>query len=689
MWRRLLGRKLLLVAGLAAGGAFVARLQAGPALDAAAPFADLLTRRLGVPVEAARVVDATAPAPSGLLGRPVEIWFTAPAGPLHDLHVATGRATAGGAPLELSTAVAITPTPGGDERLLDAAPGRALVAVAQGAAVVALSLRDRAGGRLDLQLAAPAAAATGQVTGAGFTATVDGQTVRVGPAGAEPAEAGVVIAIPPPAVPDHAATAPVIDAPFPPAAPASLGLPPSPDVAPWRPAGQGLWQAEVAGNIQLFAIDSRHWRLGLAAGVQAPPTGTGLGGRGQDAPGAAAWLDAPSGLAGLTEAGRALRPTTRLAASILMEAGRTRLGAWDRDEPAHGDLVQVATPLVLDGEVLTRRVSLGPDDARPLPRSALGATVDGVLVFAWSAAATATALGDALRAVGVQYALPAGLGPEARGLAIMGPAGLAPALPAMAPAAAWQAPRAQTALFLAPRRDFAAELDGRWRPLPGVRGAAHVRPDGVRVVVLEADAVRLALRPGAAEPWSGEGTPPALPPAEAPLALSTGVRSARAPYGLVVGERRWRAPRPDAMTLALDADGRPHLGRLGRGLDAGRAWSALVQGPALLEAGQRAVDAVLPDELPAVALGRRADGNLLLAVAPTGDVEALVAALEAEQAVDALRLADRGTADGGRLRTGTRDALSGATLPAAPVATELLVEAADPPPSVELVPAIR
>ncbi|MEZ4464133.1 MAG: YicC/YloC family endoribonuclease [bacterium] len=56
----------------------------------------------------------------------------------------------------------------------------------------------------------------------------------------------------------------------------------------------------------------------------------------------------------------------------------------------------------------------------------------------------------------------------------------------------------------------------------------------------------------------------------------------------------------------------------------------------------------MDEGLPVVALGRRPDGNLLLAVAPDGAVEPLVAALEHEQVVDALRLADR-TADGGRL----------------------------------------
>ncbi|MEZ4471633.1 MAG: hypothetical protein R3F60_12680 [bacterium] len=693
MWRRLLGRKLLLVAVLAAGGVFVARLEAGAPDQAGAPaFTALLTGSQGLTPDDVRVVQATAPAAEGLLGRPVEVWFTAPAGTRPDLYVAMGRVSAGGAPLELQRAVPVTPTPGGDERLLAAAPGRALVAVHDGDALRALSLRDRQGGRLDLQLAAPAsAAAGGRIDGEGFAADVDGTPVVVRPGGVEPAEAGVVLAVPPPPVPVGPAIDVVFDAPTPPAAPASLGLPPSPDLGPWRTAQPGVWHTQAAGNIEVFAIDSRHWRLGFSAGVVQPATETGIGGRGLDVPGTAAWLDGPTRAAGLAEQGRLVRPITRLAASVWMEGGRSRFGPWDREEPPRGDAVQVPTPWCWTARC-SRAVWIwgptptGPSPARPWapPKTASwssrgrprrrprpSATPCGGSACGspspWRWGRTREAWPWPAPTVPRPRCRPwrppkPGARPEAGRPSTWRPAATSP-LSSTGPGGPCRACAGRCG---SPRAGCGSSCS---RPTPSGWPSTRARPSRTA-----GRAGPGAGRPGHRGPRPHDGRPQ---PACAVRAGGRGPALARAsPRRADAGHRRRRAP---------------HLGRYGRGLDAGRAWQALVQGPALLDGGRRAVDAVVDEGLPVVALGRRPDGNLLLAVAPDGAVEPLVAALEHEQVVDALRLADRGTADGGRLLLlpDGRDAFSQAPGPAAPVATVLWVEAADPPPSVEVVPAIR
>ncbi len=682
--RRLLAPKLVGVVAIAGAAALVARLRAGPAAEhdptdadpfqaAAGRLSQVLASRLGLSPGHVQVVPAPT-APFGP-GTPVEVWYDAPpaAGLPRDLYVFSARISDTGVPLVLGRPEVVVPTPAGDEALLAAAPGQALVAIGEPPSV--LSLRRRDGSRLDL-LDVPAPVTAVRIVADGFAARIGEQAfeVRAG----QPPPLGTLVAVPAPATTELAGEW-VIDAPFAPDPPVEpLGFPPRtlPGVAPWRAHGTGIWQSEVDG-VHLFIFDSRRLQLAFSAGLSADPA-TGQGGRGRShrEAEALAWFDGPPMAA--AEAGQAIAPPVRLAASIMNEGGRTLLGPWDREvEVVGGDLAQAPEPLVLDGDVLPRRV-FRTHHALQVPRSALGATTDGGLVYAWSAATTATALGDALRRVGVQYAVPLGVGPTVHGLALAGaPHG-------------FSTPRLHNTFLVLPREGFAPKSP--WHPFgpAPVRLAMRVGPSAVRWLQIDPSATRLQLVPGPAEPWSGEGAPPPMAPAEGALAhLTFGVRSLRAPFGLSVGVHRWRGPRPETLTLALDEAGRPHLGRLGRTLDAQRPWAALIQGPALLEGGRRVIDPVVPDGLPVAVLGLRPDdGHLFFAAHPTGDVPALVSALEVEGITDALRLADRGTLDGGRIVVGGADALTGQPFPTA-VATLLSILPAEPPPSVAVVPAIR
>ena len=703
---RLLRSKLLLVALLAGTAAVATRLAAGPAsVDApppnpsdplgvaAAAFHEQLTVRLGSAPDHVEVVYATATA--GRSGRAVEVWATVPpaTGLPADLYVFSAEIAPGGIPIAQAVPEPVLPTAAASERLLAAGLGRALVAV--GAPTHLLSLRDRAGGRLDLQLDPPATTVGAvDLTPTGFSAVLDDALVVAEPG--VPTTRGVLVGVPPLAVVAEAPGAPMPDVLLPPAAPATLGLPPGPvdGIAAWTPVRAGLWQGVRSDGIQLFVMDSRVLQLRWSAGLQAPITATGLGGRGRSAleAEAVAWFDGPALGAGAAEEGRQIAPPVPMAASVLVEDARTLVGLWDRAAPPTDDLAQTPLALVLDGEVLTRQRS-EPQDHLRLPRSALGATADGALVFAWAPSVTATALGDALRQAGVQFALPLGVGSSARGMAWQGAADRTTGAGMSAPGA-WETPRLDSAFLLVPRHNSALGGDPRWQPVPGPGPLRMLtRTAGpVRLALLDSQATRLRVRPGSAEPWSAAGAPP---PATAPdptaLAhLIVGVRGIRAPFGLVVDGTTWRAPRPQAFTLALDDEGHAHFGRHGQDIEADRPWAALVQGPALIENERRVVEPVVRDGLPVAALGRRADGHLVFGTVADGDVEALTAALEAEGVVDALRLADRGCQDGGRVRLADgKDAHTGLALAAAPVATLLEVLPSQPPPSVEVLPAIR
>jgi hypothetical protein len=121
--------------------------------------------------------------------------------------------------------------------------------------------------------------------------------------------------------------------------------------------------------------------------------------------------------------------------------------------------------------------------------------------------------------------------------------------------------------------------------------------------------------------------------------------------GMVVDGRIWQAPRPGAMTFAVDDRGRAFVGRWGRGaLDPARRWTVVRQGEGLLEDGRLAEGAGGRAGTPFAALGRDAAGRLLLAARDDGQRVDLAATLRAAGAVDALILGDRATAETGAMQ---------------------------------------
>lgn len=559
-----------------------------------------------------------------------------------------------------------------------------------------------------------------------------------------------------PTAADRLPVAPLVDVP-----PGSGGWPPAdvPLGAAGLP-GEGRWQSvegEAEGDpaalqtfvrvdperpfarTHLFAFDMRRLGLHFVAGAREPRSSTGVRGSGR-IPAAhrprlrAAFdggLPAVHGRFGAIESGRVIvRPTRGLATVVTDPDGHAGFGLWDAEAlpPPWTDLRQNLAPLIEAGEVEPRTVRrwggrvAALDDVRTA-RSALGLTAEGVLVYGWSASATAERLGEALRRAGVVFALHLDLGAERTGLALFRPDGAdlaaARGAPEMAPSPdRWLGTSARDLFYLvradrAPAPiplDAPAPDEGRWRPiqrLDGVAVMASTWIDGARVgarrqvplLLLEAERLRPHAVPGLAEIRPGAGAAPAglgLP--GPPLAwLDIGLRAAQSPYGFVVAGRTWRLPQPGLMTFAATEAGDARIGRFGDEVPVDGAWRVLVQGPALLADGAPAEGSADRGTMPIAGLGRRADGRLVFGADLDGDRAALAAALRLAGAIDALLLGERGTADTGahRLYFARGDRLwtarppTGALEPArlaAGAGSALVFTGRRPPPSARILP---
>ncbi len=442
----------------------------------------------------------------------------------------------------------------------------------------------------------------------------------------------------------------------------------------------------------LFAFDMRRLGLHFVAGTRHPRSTTGVRGSGRIEPAHRARLvaafnggfKAEHGRFGTIEGRRPLiRPVRGLATVVTDPDGRAGFGLWDAEAlaPPWTDLRQNQAPLIEAGVVNPRQVrrwgKLVADlDAARTPRSALGVTEDGVLIYGWSRAIGAERLGEAMRRAGVVFALHLDMNPGHIGLELYRPEGegLAPArgVPAMDHRLGrWLGVDARDFFYLvrADRRppdltlEDAAPGEGRWRPIHRLDGAAAVSStwiDGVRVggrrqlgaLLLEADRLRPHVVPGLAEIRPTTGVPPAglSLPGPPVIWIDIGLRTDPSPYGFMVDGRPWRPPQPGVMTLAADVDGALHIGRYGAGLPVDGRWTDLIQGPALLAGGALAEGAEVRGTAPISALGIRADGRVVHVSEPTGDRAAAARALQLAGALDGLLLGERGTVDTGSHR---------------------------------------
>lgn len=436
----------------------------------------------------------------------------------------------------------------------------------------------------------------------------------------------------------------------------------------------------------LFAFDMRRLGLHFVAGTRHPRSSTGVRGSGRiDDPHrprlVAAFnggFKAEHGRFGTIEAGRPLIQPERGLATVVTDAeGRAGFGLWDADAlaPPWTDLRQNLAPLIEGGVVNPRQVRhwgklvAELDEART-PRSGLGVTADGVLVYGWSRAISAERLGEALRRAGAEFALHLDMNPGHTGLELYRPApGRTEAMPGTPEMdyrpRRWLGTDARDFFYLvhAERRppDLVlpepASGEGRWQAVQQSDGAVAVSRtwiDGQRVgsarqidvLLLETDRLRPKVVPGLAEIRPATGNPPAglRLPGPPLLWIDVGLRAEISPYGFSVDGRVWRAAQPGLMTLAVDEAGELRFGRFGDELSPAGRWSDLVQGPALLVDGDIAEGALGRGTTPISGLGRRADGRWIHASAVDGDRRATARALKLAGAVDALLLGERGTA---------------------------------------------
>ena len=188
---------------------------------------------------------------------------------------------------------------------------------------------------------------------------------------------------------------------------------------------------------ELFAFDTRRLSLHFVGGTRHPRSTTGARGTGRIPDPARGHLVAAfngafkveHGRFGAVEGGTVLvPPSTGLATVAIDEKGRAAFGEWDatRFGAPWFDLRQNLRPLVADGRVNPRSVRdwgevvARLDEART-PRSAIGLTEEGLLVYAWSSATSARLLGEAMVRAGVRFAMHLDMNPGHTGVELYRP----------------------------------------------------------------------------------------------------------------------------------------------------------------------------------------------------------------------------------------------------------------------------
>lgn len=187
--------------------------------------------------------------------------------------------------------------------------------------------------------------------------------------------------------------------------------------------------ADASGTgapVELVALDLRQLELGVAAGSEWPAPALGVGGDGALPRDPAhyrrvvavfnAGPEAAYASYGELAGGRLLvPPAARQPSLVVTRAQRVRLGAWPYGDEVPADVsafTERRTALVSAG------VPVPSDDDSVRRRSALCATGDSRLVYAYSEAAGTNALARALAGAGCEYALPLAGSPEALGFAL-------------------------------------------------------------------------------------------------------------------------------------------------------------------------------------------------------------------------------------------------------------------------------
>ena len=360
-------------------------------------------------------------------------------------------------------------------------------------------------------------------------------------------------------------------------------------------------------RVVLFAFDMRRLGLHFVGGTEDPRSTTGVRGQGTVLPGDRKALLAcfnggfkvEHGVFGAVEPGRVLVPPGPGLATVAIDAGgRARFGVWDAGPEVPPDvsaLRQNLPPLLAGGVVNPQRTRnwgqlVARLDDTQTPRSAIGVTESGVLLFAWARASSAESLGEAMRRAGATFAMHLDMNPSHTGLELYGRDDAGEALPlAGAPEMDF---RERRWLGTDPRDFFYLTATAReLRPTSEPQDLGVATPEGpdAPVRLWRLDAVRPQVIPGLAEPapaQRGGVAPRVVKLRAAPVFwIDTGLRATGDRYGLVVGGRVWRPPVAEELTLSVDDEGVPRIapwpehGELAHRPE-------LIQGPTILRSGQ-------------------------------------------------------------------------------------------------------
>ena len=447
-------------------------------------------------------------------------------------------------------------------------------------------------------------------------------------------------------------------------------------------------------RVWLYAFDMRRLGLGYVAGTEEPRPSTGLRGDGLMPPSRRKHVVAmlSGGLAanlnpgGRVTSGRVLLPPKKGLATLTLEAdGKPGFGLWDAEglTAPWVTMIQNLGPLVVRGHVSANATnrwgqSIADLDMHHVPRTGMGVTEAGVVIFAWSQSTSAPKLGEAMKRAGVGFAMHLGVNEDDSGIRFFDH-GVAPEMgmnahPGMnLDKRSWlHIARDEYFYFyetgrLAQFMEAVREKpmpDVQWAPIQFLEGVPLIAKskwsadvlgtDGsVTVYALSAELIRPHLVPGVAEKRPGpiDSRRKLDLPAPPLLAMGIGLRATGSPFGMTVERRVWSRARKGAMTMVVDANGEATVGRFGEGqVDARIRWSALIQGPALLENRRIADGAQGVTGKPTVGLGTTKDGLLVMVVSAIGERRALAMSLKRMKVDNGLVLGEVGTVDTGRLR---------------------------------------
>lgn len=445
-------------------------------------------------------------------------------------------------------------------------------------------------------------------------------------------------------------------------------------------------------NIHLFAFDMR--RLGLHFVGGADPSQRLLEGIGSGqipklhhAQLVAAFNGGPDPIPGqgIIQDGQALVVPSQGLSTIATDArGRTVFGRLDIDQiPKEWSSVrQSFSPLVdqriLSQDALPPQSPLGRLDQIRLPRSALGMTHRGTLIYAWSEAATAQHMATALKRVGVIFGVTLKTGAAQVGLALY-PQGsvvdsgqsrteqarIAHQKMQLSPEA-WLKGSDLDFFYLVRAQSLPSEVQQRdrsWLPEEGIwTQIPHQDVDpliatsfltaervGDEVKLTRIDGERMRLNLALAKSRVGGEQERSLPSAP----------TARIPIGFVNPNLGYKVlgkqvipPVDGYMTWGISAQGQAELGIWGTASFKDTSdWMDLVQGETLIHAGK--VNPTLPQSLgkPMLAMGRAEGGDFLLAVSDLGNPNALQKSMLIAGATDAMIITHQSSADLGMLQT--------------------------------------